>query len=82
MFNLSEAIKEVEMQENDTQWMNKEYKDILKDQEAILAQMKERPKTLEYLAGIVTDLYMDWNKMRGKDVKHKMVELKKILVKV
>ena len=33
---------------------------------------KNRDKSLEYLAGIVTDLFMDWNRLNGYDGKSKL----------
>ena len=34
---------------------------------------------LEYLGGIVTDLYVDWHKLKGRDVKHNIPALQTAL---
>jgi hypothetical protein len=40
---------------------------------------KERPRALEHVGGIVTDLYVDWHKLQGRDVKHNIPELQRLL---
>ena len=34
--------------------------------------MKDQPRRLEYLHGIVKDFFVDWHKFKGKSVKHAM----------
>jgi Bardet-Biedl syndrome 7 protein len=34
---------------------------------------------LEFLTGIVTDLYVDWNRIQGTDAKHKIPQLQNIV---
>lgn len=43
-------------------------------------EFKNRTKSLEYLTGIVTDLYVDWNRIRGIDVKHKIGALQNVVM--
>jgi len=38
-------------------------------------QFKNRDKSLEYLSGIVTDLFVDWNRLQGFDAKQKLPQL-------
>jgi len=35
---------------------------------------------LEYLSGIVTDLYVDWNKLQGVDAKSKIPKLQQVIL--
>mmetsp|Transcript_26862 Transcript_26862/g.33595 ORF Transcript_26862/g.33595 Transcript_26862/m.33595 type:complete len:726 (-) Transcript_26862:330-2507(-) len=76
---LIDAIKEIHMQEDDNQWMFEEYCEILKNADAIRAEFKDRPRALEFLSGIITDLFVDQHKFRGHDVKHKIPDLHAIL---
>eukprot|EP01035_Chromulina_nebulosa_P027911 gene27911-36771_t len=65
---LVDAVQEITMQEaGDTPWLSAEYADVLTHQETIRQEFKNRDKSLEYLSGIVTDLYVDWNKLQGID---------------
>eukprot|EP01036_Dinobryon_divergens_P032272 gene32272-41825_t len=62
---LVDAVQEITMQEaGDTPWLSAEYADVLTHQETIRQEFKNRDKSLEYLSGIVTDLYVDWNKLQ------------------
>ena len=42
---------------------------------SIKQQHESQPRSLEYLSGIVTDLFVDVHKFRGQQVTHKMPEL-------
>ena len=35
---------------------------------------------MEYLSGIVTDLYVDWNKLQGIDAKSKIPKLQYVIL--
>jgi hypothetical protein len=43
-------------------------------------EFKTRDKSLEFLSGIVTDLFVDWAKLQGVDAKHKLRQLAEILM--
>jgi Bardet-Biedl syndrome 7 protein len=78
---LVDAIQELSMQDNNYQdWLSPEYQEILKDQETIRNQFKNRERSMEYLAGIITDLYVDWNRIQGTDMKHKLPQLHNLIV--
>ncbi len=41
---------------------------------------KNRDRSLEFLTGIVTDLYVDWNRIQGNDAKHKIPQLQNVVL--
>lgn len=40
-------------------------------------EFKNRARSLEYLSGIITDLYVDWHRLHGVDTRRKIGELQK-----
>lgn len=56
-------------------WLPDEYKDILENQEDIRKEYKTRTRAVEYLTGIVTDLFVDYHRIQGQDVKHRILAL-------
>ncbi|KAG5178282.1 hypothetical protein JKP88DRAFT_330058 [Tribonema minus] len=42
---------------------------------ARVAEFKARPRALEYVGGIITDLFVDWHKLQGHDVKHRIPDV-------
>ena len=60
-------------------WLSPEYKDILANREMITAEFKERKSSLEYYFGIVSDLFVDWSKMKGRDTVHRIPEIRQAL---
>lgn len=77
---LVDAVQEIAMQESDLSWMSEEYAEILREQETIRKEFKNRDKSLEYLSGIVTDLFVDWNKLQGLDGKHRARQLQEVVM--
>lgn len=67
------------MQEEDKRWMSAEYLGILDKADQIRREFKDRPRALEFITGIITDLFVDWHKFHGNDVKHKIPELNQFL---
>lgn len=61
------------------EWMTEEYRDILRNQESIRQDFKKRDKSLEFLSGIVTDLYVDWCKLQGSDGKARIPKLSEVI---
>lgn len=59
--------------------MSQEYVEILKNADAIKAEHKQRPMLMNYLAGIITDLFVDRHKLRGVDVRHRIPELQGLI---
>eukprot|EP01035_Chromulina_nebulosa_P016891 gene16891-22379_t len=78
--DLVEAVQEIAMQQDNSDntslsWLSAEYAEILKNQDLIRDEFKKRAKSLEYLSGIITDLYVDWNRLHSIDVKNKIPQL-------
>ncbi|KAG7400693.1 Bardet-Biedl syndrome 7 protein [Phytophthora boehmeriae] len=73
---LIDGLKELQLHEEDYRaWMAPEYQTILENSEKILAEFKLSPKALNYLAGILTDLYVDLCKFRGTNAKQNLPRL-------
>lgn len=77
-----DAVQEIAMAEtaSGTEWLSQEYRDILAQQEQIRQEFKNRDKSLEFLSGIVTDLYVDWCRLQGQDVKKKIPRLQEVIM--
>lgn len=56
-------------------WLSDEYRQILNHQEDIRKEWKDRQRSVEYLAGIVTDLFVDYHRIQGADVRHRIPSL-------
>lgn len=77
---LVDAIHEITQQEPDPAWLTAEYRDILANQEKIRREFKNRDRSLEYLTGIVTDLYVDWNRIQGQDGQSRLPQLQQLVI--
>ena len=62
-------------------WLSPEYIEVARNQERIKHDFKLREKSLAYLSGIITDLYVDYNKLKygGIDKRSKLPELQKLI---
>lgn len=67
------------MQDNDASFLAPEYRDILQQQELIRRELREQPGRLQFLHGVVTDLYVDQNKFKGNSVAAKLPQLQHLL---
>ena len=76
---LIEALKEIKMQEADSAYLSPAYVEVLENAASIQKQFKQSPRALESLSGIVTDLFVDMHKFKGRDVKHKIPQLMQLL---
>ena len=76
---LLEGLREIKMQEPDSSFLSDEYKKILEDEARHAAEVKDQPRRLEYLHGIVKDFFVDWHKFKGKSVKHAMGAVDEVL---
>lgn len=86
-----EAIREIVLQDTTSNtvttsegksippWLMKEYADIYINAERIQKEFKERPRALEYVGGIITDLFVDWHKLKGHDVRQFIPDLQLLL---
>jgi len=50
-------------------WMSEEYQHILSQSDKIMSDFKERPQAMNYIAGVLTDMYVDICKFRGTNVR-------------
>lgn len=62
--------------EQQTAWLSEEYAAILREQDSIRSEFKSRDKSLEYLLGLVQDLFIDWNKLQGADGRQRIGQLR------
>jgi Bardet-Biedl syndrome 7 protein len=76
---LIDTLKEVKMQEPDTDFLAPEYVDILENEDKIKRELKEQPHRLHFLHGIIVDLYVDHAKFNGKNVTAQVPQLERVL---
>ena len=67
-----EPLKELQSQENSTDFMSAEQVEILECADDLLFEFKQQPCHLDRLYGMITDLFIDANRFRGVDVKKKV----------
>lgn len=73
------ALEELKMQEGGADFMSPEYLDIIDNASALQFDFKQQPCHLERLYGMVTDLYIDKYKYKGKDGKQRVAQLVDVL---
>ena len=76
---LIDSLKEVKMQENDSSFLSPEYVQILDKEEDLLRELKEQPARIEFLHGIIVDLFVDNFKFKGKNVAQHVPQLQQLL---
>ena len=77
---LIDGLKELQMQEEDLNFLSEEYKEILGNAEKIKESFKSQPRKLHFLWGIIADLYSDTAIIKGiHDVSNHIPKLKQIL---
>ena len=76
-----ELFKDVASHEADTSFLSPEYQFILENSENLETLFKKQPARLERLYGMITDLFIDYNKFKGQNVKNKVPTLLEILDK-
>ena len=70
---------QVRMQEPDTNFLAPEYLEILENEEQIKRELKEQPGRLQFLHGIVVDLFVDNAKFMGQNVTSQVPALQRVL---
>ena len=65
-YQLIDALKEVVAGEEDTSFLSEEYREILKDAEAIKKRFEDQPRRLGYLWSVIADLFGDTSKIKGR----------------
>lgn len=76
---LIESLLEVQMQDGDASFLAPEYREILEHANVIRTELKESPGRLQFLHGIVTDLFVDKYKFRGMNVAARVPSLLRLL---
>ena len=76
---LIDAIKEIHSSEEDTRWLSEEYRAIHDNADELRRDFEESPTSLQYMAGIITDFFVDRMKFCGIDARHKIPQLEKLL---
>ncbi|XP_068907330.1 Bardet-Biedl syndrome 7 protein homolog isoform X2 [Tenebrio molitor] len=77
---LLDALNELEVNDEESLGcLSGKYKDLLVNEKGLRAEFQEQPDYLDRLYGIVSDLYVDYNKFKGCNVKSKLVRLREIL---
>ena len=61
------------------QFLQPSYIDILRHSDELEAQLKSAPRHLDFLRGIVTDLFVDKHKLQGRSAQSKVPQLLEIL---
>ena len=77
---LIKGLSELDVQEDDTSYLDEEYADILRNRERYQKEYKQSPMALHNLYGAVTDLYIDYHKFKGRDVRSKVGAISQCLV--
>jgi Bardet-Biedl syndrome 7 protein len=77
--SLIEALREIQTHEEDVSYLTEEYKEILEKADTIKAEFKLAPRHLDFLRGIVTDLYADGFKLQGRPIKNKIQRVTQVL---
>jgi len=77
---LIKGLSELDVQEDDTSFLDPEYADILANRDRIQKEFKEQPTALHNLYGAVTDLFIDYHKFKGRDVRQKVGTISQILM--
>ncbi|KAF5285041.1 hypothetical protein FQR65_LT02353 [Abscondita terminalis] len=79
---LLNALHELSVNEEETlNALSTEYKTLLENEKTLRTEYSSSPAYLDRLYGIVTDLYIDYHKLKGVSVKSKIPKLLSILEK-
>jgi Bardet-Biedl syndrome 7 protein len=77
---LIDGLKELQMQEEDLNFLSEEYKEILGNADKIKKKFESQPRKLNFLWGVIADLYNDTAVIKGvHDVSSQVPKLKQIL---
>ncbi|EFA01565.1 Bardet-Biedl syndrome 7 protein homolog-like Protein [Tribolium castaneum] len=77
---LLNALNELEVTEEENRTcLSEKYRNLLANEKELRREFQSQPDYLDRLYGIVTDLYIDYNKFKGCNVKSKLATLREIL---
>jgi Bardet-Biedl syndrome 7 protein len=74
---LLEALREIRT--GDDSFLSDAHRAILEEADTIKRRARDRPQLLEMLFGVITDLYIDVHKFKGRSVSHRCPELMELL---
>ncbi|XP_018568735.1 Bardet-Biedl syndrome 7 protein homolog [Anoplophora glabripennis] len=78
--SLLNALNELEVSEEETtKYLSSKYKDLLEREKDIRTAHQNQPGCLDRIYGTITDLFMDFNKFKGINSRHKAPKLVEIL---
>lgn len=61
-------------------WLSPELAGVLAAAVEVRTQKRDRPRALQYLSGLLTDLFVDWHRLHsGTDVRPRIPELHSFL---
>ena len=76
---LLEALKELTLNEEGTQYLDEDHRATLEAEEALAQHQENAKHVLQFLREIARKLFVDWNILRGVNVKHRLAELDRAL---
>ncbi|KAL9651636.1 hypothetical protein ABK040_001581 [Willaertia magna] len=76
---LIDALKEIQLQEEDISFLSREYKEILENSESIIEESKKQSRKLDFLNGIVIRLFHDCLKFKRRNIQNYLPTFKQML---
>jgi Bardet-Biedl syndrome 7 protein len=78
-FKLLGALEEITNGQSDYSYLQERYREILEKKQELAREVKESPKQLEALFGVITDLFIDKHMFDGRRLQHLLPDLTKLL---
>jgi len=77
---LIDAIHEIATAEEDTRWLEEEYRYIHEHADELRKEHAKAPQALQYLTGVVADFFVDAMKARGIDGRPQLEKLDQLFL--
>jgi hypothetical protein len=61
-------------------WMSHDYCDIVRNKEIIEKEWNRQSKRLQHIVGTLSDMYVDWWKLKGHDVRDRLADFNAVLM--
>ena len=78
-FKLLGALEEITNGQSDHSYLEEQYREILEKKQELAQEVKESPKQLEALFGVITDLFVDKHMFDGRRLQHLLPDLTNLL---
>lgn len=78
-YDILKCLLDLDITEEESECLVDKYKALLQNKDQIQSDYKKDQVTINRIFGIVSDLYVDWFKLKGVDVKSKIPELITVL---